>query len=262
LRRPRGRRPDRLLWISPVSGRWPALGGDKGAVASGCGPGAPGHRQTKERQQRRQRYRRALACPAGVQPREGTRKSGGPQRRSLRHRGMAQLYGPMALLAATRAVCRSAAAQWRTWRILGDPARSGQLRMRTRSRPAMARSVLGAATSRPRSPSNRARQPGWLAGESPGAHRSTEARPRPADATGNRRTPRPVDRPSRGVRLGRKWPRSSSRGRLRRVALEKALPAVIRYADARACRGAPRPPATDAPPAACAAGHPGPASHG
>ena len=43
--------------------------------------------------------------------REGTRKSGGPQRRSLCHRGMAQLHGPMALLAATRAVCRSAAAQ-------------------------------------------------------------------------------------------------------------------------------------------------------
>src|SRR5215213_1424437 len=37
-------------------GRWPALGGGKGAVASGCGPGAPGHRRTKERPRRRRRY--------------------------------------------------------------------------------------------------------------------------------------------------------------------------------------------------------------
>src|SRR5215203_4137924 len=37
-------------------GRWPALGGGKGAVASGCGPGAPDHRRTKERPRRRRRY--------------------------------------------------------------------------------------------------------------------------------------------------------------------------------------------------------------
>ena len=37
-------------------GRWPALGGGKGAVASGCRPGAPDHRRTKERPRRRRRY--------------------------------------------------------------------------------------------------------------------------------------------------------------------------------------------------------------
>jgi hypothetical protein len=37
-------------------GRWPALGGGKGAVTSGCGPGAPDHRRTKERPRRRRRY--------------------------------------------------------------------------------------------------------------------------------------------------------------------------------------------------------------
>src|SRR5512132_4744705 len=44
-----------LVELGP-SGRWPALGGGKGAVASGCGPGAPDHRRTKERQYRRRRY--------------------------------------------------------------------------------------------------------------------------------------------------------------------------------------------------------------
>src|SRR4029453_3950102 len=46
-----------LLLGSPAHrGRWPALGGGKGAVASGCGPGAPDHRRPKERQRRRRRY--------------------------------------------------------------------------------------------------------------------------------------------------------------------------------------------------------------
>jgi hypothetical protein len=64
LRRPRGRRPDQAALISPVSGRWPALGGGKGAVASGCGPGAPDHRRTKERRRRRRCY----AANASVAP--------------------------------------------------------------------------------------------------------------------------------------------------------------------------------------------------
>ena len=38
------------------TGRWPTLEWRKGAVASGCGPGAPGHRHTKDRQRRRFRY--------------------------------------------------------------------------------------------------------------------------------------------------------------------------------------------------------------
>ena len=53
--------PGVVAWAMPLvergpSGRWSAHGRCKGAVASGCGPGAPDHRQTKERKHRRCRY--------------------------------------------------------------------------------------------------------------------------------------------------------------------------------------------------------------
>ena len=59
----RGRSQGHALAGKPgPRGRWSALGGGKGAVASGCGPGAPDHRQTKERQPRCHRY--LGCCPA------------------------------------------------------------------------------------------------------------------------------------------------------------------------------------------------------
>jgi hypothetical protein len=66
--------------------------------------------------------------------------------------------------------------------------------------PPWPRAALGAPTSRPRSPSNRARQPGWLAGESPREPIGQPKHAFPPMRPANRRTPRPVDRPSRGVR--------------------------------------------------------------
>jgi hypothetical protein len=58
---PRGRSQGHAFAGKPgPPGRWSALGG-KGAVASGCGPGAADHRRTKERQPR---WRRYIGCGA------------------------------------------------------------------------------------------------------------------------------------------------------------------------------------------------------
>jgi hypothetical protein len=147
----------------------------------------------------------------------------------------------------------------RTWCILGDPARSGQPRRRSKSHATVGQELHEAhrRAGRDLHRTGLGSPVGWPVRppEPTGQLKHAFPRMRPA----NRRTPRPVDRPSRGVRASdTNGPGSSSRGSLWRVHKRERLPAVIRYADARAWRGAPRPPAADAPPAACAVGHPGP----
>jgi hypothetical protein len=110
----------------------------------------------------------------------------------------------------------------RTWCILGDPARSGQPRRRSKSHATVGQELHEAhrRAGRDLHRTGLGSPVGWPVRppEPTGQLKHAFPRMRPA----NRRTPRPVDRPSRGVRASdANGPGSSSRGRLRRVALEK-----------------------------------------
>jgi hypothetical protein len=123
----------RSLLLDVRSFRWPRVA-VPGVRPPGCAcEDAPRTTEpTEERQRRGRRYGPAIGPAQPRAAREGTPKSGGPQRRSTRSPGELLLrpYGPPGRRSCGLPV--QLPHSWRSWWSLGDPAHSGQPCMRTK----------------------------------------------------------------------------------------------------------------------------------
>jgi hypothetical protein len=192
----------------------------------GLGVRVRGRTRTTEPTEERQRRGRRFGPRTAKGRREGTPKSGGPQRRSTRSPGELLLrpYGPPGRRSCGLPI--QLPHSWRTWCSLDDPAHSGQPCMRTKIPSCDRRNCIRRVDQQAENPSNRATTPETprLRGSWPGPDCDGSSVPGPlaspvdwAVSPGLTGQPKHASYHGRGARKQADAPgRGSDRGRPRR----------------------------------------------